>query len=704
MGNPLLDLAHRIPFDRIAVEHVEPALRTLLDISQRDLDALAASPGPRTFENTLVALDRLTERLDEAFAVVRHLEGVATTPELREVFHRVEPDVMQFYTSIPLHDGLWQAIQQVKAGPLDAVELRHLRKTLDSFRRHGAELSDEGKQRLREIDRELTLATTKYSENVLDSTNAFEVLITDESQLAGLPESAIAAARQSAQSKGGDQGWRFTLQGPSYTAVLTYLDDRAVRETFYRANVTRAAQAPHDNRELVQRILDLRREKARLLGFFNFADLVLQDRMARRGEVAREFLIELSHHSRDYFDGENDELERFQRRLLGDAAPPLQPWDVGYFAEKLRLDRYDFDEEILRPYFPLDQVVKGLYELCHRLFGFRVVEPGMATEPGAAGWDPAVRCYDLIDGDGTLLGSFYTDWFPRENKRGGAWMDSFRTGGPMPAVAPLTGASTNGPLPDSPGGFRPHIGLMCGNMTPPVEGKPALLTHREVETVFHEFGHLIHHLLSRVPIRSRAGTNVAWDFVELPSQMMENWCWEKEALDLFARHWQTGEPIPAELFAKLRKARTFRAANAQMRQLGFGIADLSLHIHFDATRYHEETGGDVIQYAREVQELYSPTPLPQDHAGICSFTHLFANPVGYGAGYYSYKWAEVLDADAFSRFQKEGVFNAAIGASFRRTILEKGDSEDPSDLFRAFMGREPDQRALLVRQGLMVLG
>ena len=682
-GNPLLNLVHRIPFDEIRAEHVEPAFRTLLEESRQALDALAEAPGPRTFENTLLALDQMTVRLDEAFSVARHLESVSTTPPLREALHRVEPDVMQFYTSIALHEGLWNAIQQVKDTGLDAVQKRHLTKTVEGFRRHGADLSPEAKQHLREIDRELTLVTTKFSENVLDSTNAFEYVVTGEGQLAGLPPSAVAAARQSAQAKGLHHGWRFTLQAPSFNALVTYCDDAALREKFYRAYVRRAAGAPHDNRELIQRILDLRRDKAKQLGFFNFADLVLQDRMAKRGEIAREFLIELGHHSRDYFDRENDELEAFRQRIEGPQAPALQPWDTAYYAEKLRVDRYAYDEEALRPYFPLDRVLAGLFELCHRLFGFRVEE-----RPGVAGWDAAVRCYDLVDPGGVLLGSFYSDWFPRENKRGGAWMDAFRTGGPDAAA---------------PGGFRPHLGLVCGNLTPPVGGKPALLTHREVETVFHEFGHLIHHCLSRVPIRSRAGTNVAWDFVELPSQILENWCWEREALDLFARHWETGAPIPGDLFEKMRRARTFRAANGQMRQLSFGITDLSLHIYFDSKRYHEETGGDVIQYAREIQELYTPVALPEDHAGICSFTHLFASPVGYGAGYYSYKWAEVLDADAFSRFQKEGVFNPGTGADFRRTILEKGDSEDPSDLFRAFMGREPDQRALLVRQGLLVL-
>jgi len=679
--SPLLHLSHRIDFAGVRPAEVAPAIRTLLAETRAAVEALASSGEPRTFANTLLELDRISMKLDEAFSVVRHLESVATSKELREAFHSIEGEVMEFYSSIPLHEGLWRAVQQVKPAGLTGVEHRHWKKTMESFRRHGAELAPEAKQRLREIDRTLTEITTKFSENVLDATNAFEHVMLTEGELAGLPESAMAAARQGAQAKGLEQGWRFTLQAPSYTAVLTYLDDGAVREKFYRAFIRRAADEPHSNRALIEQILKLRREKALLLGFFNFADLVLEDRMAKRGEVAREFLIELGQHSRDFFDQENDELEAFRRRLEGPDAPRLQPWDIAYYAEKLRQEKYDFDEELLRPYFPVDQVINGMFQLMGRLFGFRVEH-----QPDAAGWDAAVRCYDIIDAGGTLLGSFYTDWFPRENKRGGAWMDCLRIG-----------------TPAATGEFQPHIGIMCGNMTPPLDGKPALLTHREVETVFHEFGHLLHQCLSRVPIRSRAGTNVPWDWVELPSQIMENWCWEKPALALFARHWQTGEPIPGELFEKMNRARTFRAANAQMRQLGFGVVDLKLHLDFDAARYHEETGGDVTDFARAVQEPYSAATLPVDHAGICSFTHLFASPVGYGAGYYSYKWAEVLDADAFSRFRKEGVFSEIVGAEFRRTILETGDSEDPAELFRRFMGREPDPRALLVRQGLLVL-
>ena len=636
---------------------------------------LATAPGERTFDNTMHALDDLTEPLDYAMGVVRHLESVATYPELRAAFNGVQPQVSAFYAGIPLHEGLWNSLKKFAAtaegSRLTGARRRFLVKTMEAFRRHGAELDPIGKARLEAIDVELTKLTTKFSENVLDSTNAFELVVTDEAQLAGLPPSALESARESAKRKG-REGWRFTLQAPDYIAVMTYLDDAATRRGMYEAYSVRATEGPHDNRNIVAGILELRREKANLLGFGNFADLVLEDRMAHTGSRALSFLEDLKSKTERRFREENEELLAFRRSIEGADAPELSPWDVGYYAEKQRAALYSFDEEALRPYFPLESVVDGLWNLVNRLYGIRVSE-----ELNVPAWDPQVKFYNIHDENGAYLGGFYADWYPRENKRGGAWMDALITGGP------------------SGDDFKPHLGLICGNLTPPVGGKPALLTHREVETIFHEFGHLLHHLLSRVEIRSLAGTSVAWDFVELPSQIMENWCWERQALDLFARHWQTGELVPDELFQKMKRARTFRAANGQMRQVGFAFIDLLLHI-----RYSPERDGDPVEYARRLLQEFSPAPLPPNHAMIAAFTHLFSSPVGYGAGYYSYKWAEVLDADAFTRFRDNGIFSREVGMDFRANILSKGDSEDPAELYKKFMGREPDPSALLVRSGL----
>jgi oligopeptidase A len=673
--NPLLQVEFRIPFDQIRAEHVQPAAAELLRESRARLAALAAPDGPRTFANTLHALDTLTEPLDWAMGVVRHLESVATYPELRAAFNAAQPEVSAFYTGIPLDAGLWNNIKAFaatsEAAQLEGARRRFLHKTVETFRRHGADLPPDGKKRLEEIDVELTQITTKFAEHVLDSTNAFELVLTDEAALAGLPPMAIASARESAQRKG-LEGWRFTLQAPDYLAVMTYLDDTAVRRKVYEAFAVRAAAGRYDNRPIIVRILELRREKAALLGFANFADLVLEDRMAHTGDRAVTFLEDLKSKTERRFHEENRELLEFRRTLEGAGAPELAPWDVAYYAEKQRTALYDFDEEALRPYFPMERVVAGLFELVHRLYGIRVEE-----ELGVPAWDAGVHYYNVRDEEGVFLGAFYADWHPRENKRGGAWMDGLITGGPVTD------------------GFRPHLGLICGNLTPPVGGKPALLTHREVETIFHEFGHLLHHLLSRVEIRSLAGTNVAWDFVELPSQIMENWCWERQALDLFARHYESGEPIPDDLFQKMKRARTFRAANTQMRQVGFGFIDLLLHVRYDAAR-----DADPVAYARGILQEFSPAPLPPEHAMIAAFTHLFAAPVGYGAGYYSYKWAEVLEADAFTRFRDGGIFSREIGAAFRGNILSQGDSEDPAELYRRFMGRDPDPSALLVRSGL----
>lgn len=661
-----------IPFDAIKAEHVQPAIDLLLRQMKQRLADLGDLRIPRTYADILLTLDKMTESLDFAMSVIRHLECVATTPELRAAYNAVQEPVSMFYTSIPLDPNLWAAVKAVNQSPeaesLAPVHKRFLEKTVTRFRREGADLDAEGKKKLEELDVELTKITTKFAENVLDATNAFELMISDEQKLAGLPESARTAARESAKSKG-KEGWRLTLQAPSYTAAMTYLDDRIIRRQLWEASNTRATLGQFDNRPLIAEILRLRGEKARLLGYRDFADLVLEDRMAHAGERAQAFLEDLSAKTKPFFERENQSLAEMAKTLGYDS---VNPWDVGYLAEKQRQALYQFDEEELRPYFQLDRVVAGMFDIFSRILGIGVVE-----EPNVPGWDPAVKYYRIEDASsGDLLGGFYTDWFPRENKRGGAWMDSLITGNPDQG--------------------QPHVGLICGNLTPPVEDTPSLLTHQEVETIFHEFGHLLHHTLSRVPVRTLSGTNVPWDFVELPSQIMENWCMEQEALHLFARHYKTGDPIPDELFQKMKRARTFRSANAQMRQVGFGTVDLKLHRVYDPSKT-----GDVMAYARELLQPFTPTPLPADYGMIAAFTHLFASPVAYGAGYYSYKWAEVLDADAFTRFRHEGIFNAGTGREYRRHILERGDSEDPAQLYRKFMGRDPDANALLERLGLL---
>ncbi len=669
MENPLLSLSRPLPFSAIRPSDVVPGLRTLIAKADARLNQIDASRA--TFAETLGLLESATEELELARTVVAHLESVATSAELREAYNTILPEVSAFWSSIPLRDNVWQALlafsKTDEARALGATERRLLDKTLAEFRRHGATLDAPGKERLAAIDRELGIVSNKFAQNVLDATNAFELIVEDERQLRGLPASAVAAAKADAEAKG-KPGYRFNLKAPAVVAVLTYADDPALRENIWRAHNSRAVSGAHDNRALIADILRLRREKANLLGFKDFADLVTEDRMAKTGAAARAFVDELTSKTRAAFERENRELAEFRARLEGAAAPPLRPWDVAYYAEKLRRERYDLDEEQLREYFPAAGVLRGAFEVAERLFGVRV-EPN----PALPVWDPSVTAYTLRDSNGAELGVFYVDLYPRDNKQGGAWMN-----GLWPGVPPA-----------------PHVAAFCANVSPPVGDKPSLLTHRDVETLFHEFGHLLHHCLSRVSVRSLACTNVAQDFVELPSQIMENWCSEREALNLFARHYATGETIPAALLERLRAARTFRAANAQMRQLGFAAVDLALHTEYDPAR-----DGDVMRYARDVLNRYAAVELPPDYGMLAGFSHLFAHPVGYAAGYYSYKWAEVLDADAFSRFRSEGVLSAAVGAEFRDKILALGDSRDPMELFKSFMGREPRPEALLERQGL----
>jgi oligopeptidase A len=674
MRNPLIQLGFEIPFDEIEAMHVEPAADELIARAQAEIDAIGRSDQPRTYTNTLEALEDATEPLERAMIVVDHLESVATTDALRSAYNATRPKVSAFWSQLAMNESLYGAAMAFsetrEAATLPSTEKRFLKKILDDFRRQGVELSAADKAKLQAVEIELTNLTTQFSQNLLDETNAFELLITDEGRLAGLPVNAKQAAAENAKAKGA-RGWRFTLQAPSMIPLLTYLDDGSVREQVWRAYNTRAVSGGRDNRPIISRILELRRAKAKLLGYRDFSDLVTEDRMAGSGAKAKAFIDDLRERTRHAFDRENEELQAFRRELEGHSAPEIEPWDMAYYAEKQRQAKYDFNEEELRPYFPLDKVLAGLFETAQALYEIEIVERD------AAAWDPEVKSYAIRDSDGTMIAAFYVDLFPRENKRGGAWMNAL-----------ISAAHRE----DAP---LPHLGLFCANVNPPVGGKPALLTHLEVETLFHEFGHLLHHCFSRVSVRSLAGTNVAWDFVELPSQIMENWCWERSGLDLFAAHHETGEPIPDRLYQKMLRARTYRAANAQFRQLGLAAVDLALHQDYEPGR-----DGDVMDYARVILQAHSPAKLPQDYGMLAGFGHIFAHPVGYAAGYYSYKWAEVLDADAFTRFKKEGITNPEVGRAFREAILSKGNSEEPEILYESFMGRGPKLEPLLERAGL----
>ncbi len=678
--HPFLAPDFAIRWTRLTPDHVRPDIGLALQRAEAAIAAIASRDlGGLTYEDTFLALERATEELNAAWGKVTHLQSVADSPALREAHNAMLPQVSAFYAKIPLNPELWRRLRAVAESAdgraRTGIHRRFIDETVAEFRLAGADLPPEQRARIEALQSELAQLTQKYSENVLDATNAWQLLVTDESQLDGLPAHARAAARQGAEAKG-LAGWRFTLHMPSQEPFMTYLANADLRRQMWTAAVGVGAQSPHDNTPLLGRILALRAEKAKLLGKSHFADLVTERRMAKSGAKALAFIEDLQRRAADAFARETRELEAFKAEQTGQPVARLAPWETAYWAEKLRLARHAFDEEVLRPYFPMDRVIAGLFELASRVFGLRIAErPAGAVET----WHPEVKFYDMHDAQGRPVGSFYADWHPRESKRGGAWMNYLLTGGPQPD-----------------GTRAPHLGLICGNLTPPTEGRPALLTHREVETIFHEFGHLLHHLLGEVEIKSLNGVNVAWDFVELPSQIMENWCWERASLDLFARHHETGAVIPEDIFRKMVGAKNFRSASATMRQVAFAKMDLALHV-----RAADLAGiADLEPVARGlIADCLMPTEPPAPTI-VKRFSHLFSDPVGYAAGYYSYKWAEVLDADAFTRFRKEGLFSAKVGGEFVRCILSRGNSADPMALYREFMGREPDLSALLVRAGL----
>ena len=674
-SHPFLCRDFHIEWSKLTPDHIIADVSLAIETGRANIETIkAVTPEEATFENTFGALESATADLDRSWGRVNHLDSVSNSEELRKALNEMLPLVSEFSSSISLDQQLWTVLKSFAhshaADSLSDIQKRYVSETCEEFQSAGADLNEESKKRMFEINSALAKVTQKFGENVLDSTNAWELFISEESRLSGLPESAKTSAAEDAKAKGKEGQWRFTQQFPSMYPVMQYATDDQLRKEIWEGGCTIGNGGESDNTQLIWEILRLRKEKAALLGHDNFADLVLKRRMAKDGQGALRFTEDLHLKIREQFLKEVSELEAYKAEKTHSKPAPLEPWETAFWAEKRRKELYDFDDEALRPYFPVNQVMKGLFDLTSRLFGITI------TPASAETWHPEVTFYEIRDTQSKdHLGSFYADWHPRESKRGGAWMNYLETGLPSPRT--------------------PHLGLICGNMSKPTADKPALLTHREVETVFHEFGHLLHHLLSDVEIKSLAGVNVPWDFVELPSQIMENFCWDRQSLDLFARHYQTGETIPDALFEKMISARNYLSATTFMRQLALGKLDLELHLNSE-----QFLDGDLDAVDREILADYKAALATESPSMARRFSHLFSSPVGYAAGYYSYKWAEVLDADAFTRFQKEGVLNVETGMSFREEILSKGNSRSVDLSYEAFMGRGPNQDALLQRSGL----
>ena len=674
-SHPFLCRDFHIEWSKLTPDHIIADVSLAIETGRANIETIKAiTPEEATFENTFGALESATADLDRSWGRVNHLDSVSNSEELRKALNEMLPLVSEFSSSISLDQQLWTVLKSFAhshaADSLSDIQKRYVSETCEEFQSAGADLNEESKKRMFEINSALAKVTQKFGENVLDSTNAWELFISEESRLSGLPESAKTSAAEDAKAKGKEGQWRFTQQFPSMYPVMQYATDDQLRKEIWEGGCTIGNGGESDNTQLIWEILRLRKEKAALLGHDNFADLVLKRRMAKDGQGALRFTEDLHLKIREQFLQEVSELEAYKAEKNHSKPAPLEPWETAFWAEKRRKELYDFDDEALRPYFPVNQVMKGLFDLTSRLFGITI------TPASAETWHPEVTFYEIRDTQSEdHLGSFYADWHPRESKRGGAWMNYLETGLPSPRT--------------------PHLGLICGNMSKPTADKPALLTHREVETVFHEFGHLLHHLLSDVEIKSLAGVNVPWDFVELPSQIMENFCWDRQSLDLFARHYQTGETIPDALFEKMISARNYLSATTFMRQLALGKLDLELHLNSE-----QFLDGDLDAVDREILADYKAALATESPSMARRFSHLFSSPVGYAAGYYSYKWAEVLDADAFTRFQKEGVLNVETGMSFREEILSKGNSRSVDLSYEAFMGRGPNQDALLQRSGL----
>ncbi|QHQ53159.1 oligopeptidase A [Aeromonas media] len=678
MTNPLLTMDSLPPFSQIQPDQVQAAVTQAIADCKQKIEDVLTQRDPHTWDSLIAPLEEVNDRLSRIWSPVSHLNAVLNSEALRAAHDACLPLLSEFQTYVGQHEGLYQAYLTLSESDdfplLSGAQRKEILNTLRDFRLSGIGLPTEAQQRYGEIQARLSELASRFSNNVLDATQGWSKLVTDEAELAGLPQSAQAAARQLAEQKG-QQGWLFTLDIPSYLPVMMYADNRALRAELYEAFTTRASdQGPNagkwDNSAIMSELLTLRRELAQLLGFANYAELSLATKMADKPEQVVNFLTDLAAKSLPQGKAELEEIRAFAAEQHGQSE--LAAWDLAYYAEKLKQHKFSISDEQLRPYFPASKVVKGLFEVVRRVFGIKVRE-----RLGIDTWHPDVRFYDIFDAEDELRGSFYLDLYAREHKQGGAWMDvclgrRYRQDGSLQ---------------------KPVAYLTC-NFNGPVDGKPALFTHNEVVTLFHEFGHGIHHMLTRIDVAGVAGINgVAWDAVELPSQFLENWCWESEALAFISGHHETGEPLPADLLEKMLTARNFQAAMQMLRQLEFALFDFRLHREFDPAN-PEQTPALLSEVRSQVAVMTPPAFNRFQH----SFSHIFAG--GYAAGYYSYKWAEVLSADAFSRFEEEGIFNPATGQSFLKNILEKGGSKEPMELFRAFRGREPKVDALLRHSGI----
>ncbi|WP_179539540.1 MULTISPECIES: oligopeptidase A [Pseudomonas] len=674
-NNPLLQSFDLPPYSTILPEHVEPAVDAILAESRTAVAELLASQGnaPR-WESLIDPLDEQGSKLGRAWSPVSHLNAVRNNPELRAAYEACLPKLSEYWTEMGQNRALFQAYEALAASPeaagFDVAQKTILEHALRDFRLSGIDLPAEQQKRYGEIQMKLSELGSRFSNQLLDATQAWTKQVEDESLLAGITDSAKAQMKQAAEAKG-LEGWLITLEFPSYYAVMTYADNRALREELYAAYCTRASdQGPnagqHDNGPVMAEILDLRQELARLLGFANYSELSLASKMAESTEQVLSFLRDLAVRSKPFAEQDLAELKAYAAEH---GCNDLQSWDVGYYSEKLREQRYSISQEILRAYFPIDKVLGGLFAIVEKLYGIQIKElSGFDT------WHPDVRLFEISE-NGQHVGRFFFDLYARANKRGGAWMDGARD----------KRRSAGGEL------VSPVANLVC-NFTPASTGKPALLTHDEVTTLFHEFGHGLHHLLTRVEHVGVSGINgVAWDAVELPSQFMENWCWEPEGLALISGHYETGEPLPQDLLDKMLAAKNFQSGLMMVRQLEFSLFDFELHaIHGD--------GRSVLEVLEGIRDEVSVMRPPAYNRFPNSFAHIFAG--GYAAGYYSYKWAEVLSADAFSKFEEEGVLNPQTGRAFREAILARGGSQAPMVLFVDFRGREPSIDALLRHLGL----